>query len=31
MQRFRPVVGEGWPFLGVLLFLGWGFLGFVTK
>jgi len=31
MQRFRIVIGEAWPFLGVLLLLGWGFLGFVSR
>ena len=31
MQRFRTVVGKGWLFLGALLFLGWGVLGFVSQ
>jgi hypothetical protein len=31
MQMFRIALGEAWPFLVGLLFLGWGILGFVSK
>jgi len=35
VQKVLTVVGEGWPFLGALLFLivflGWGVMGFVSR
>lgn len=35
VQQILALLVEGWPFLGALLFLivflGWGFMGFVSR